>query len=99
MKELSTYRGTEYEPLLENGTLGSLERYEKDGIPTGDFLRCVCENDLFGAVAHADFFHQAYLALVVRFVYNEMPNGTHGFRGVQSSWREFIKNQKEVKNA
>jgi len=51
----------------------ALDRYAKEGCPTGDFLRAVLENNLHDAVGHAHSDSYAALAEICCYVYNDLP--------------------------
>ena len=56
--------------------LSALDRYARssgrDGV--GDFLQGVILGDLDTSVAHADATNQRYLALYMRYCYNQLPS-------------------------
>ena len=56
-------------------TVGALERYVNDRIPTGGFLNAVLCNDLVGAVSHADEQNLRSIPEIVKFLYNNVPMG------------------------
>ena len=64
----------------------SLQRYAKQRIPTGDFLRAVLENDLMEAVGRADDFNRYRLFDICSYVYNEMPMSCHGSKEDVKNW-------------
>lgn len=51
----------------------SLHRYAREGVPTGDFLRAVLENDLMLAVQRADPVNFQLLFAICSFVWSELP--------------------------
>ncbi len=67
-------------------TMGALKRYREKRIPTGDFLRCVLTNDLFGAMSRGDDPNIAALHLIVKYIYNEMPGICWGNQGIVEDW-------------
>lgn len=66
--------------LIPEETKAGLKRYEEQGIPPGDFLRCVLENDLHGAVGHADMENIRVIVQIVCYIHNEVraPSGYKG---------------------
>lgn len=65
---------------------GGLIRYLVHKIPPGDFLCYVLENDLFGAVSHADDINIKVLHVYCAFFYNETPSGCWGSAEKVKSW-------------
>ena len=68
--------------------LKSLHRYSTDHVPTGDFLRAVLSNDLFGAVRRADDESLKAIGEICKHVYNELPAECWGSREVVAKWIE-----------
>lgn len=64
----------------------ALTRYIEHGIPTGGFLRCVLQNDLFGAVGHADTNNQERLTDIVFYIEQHLPPSSYGSKETVSSW-------------
>lgn len=64
----------------------SYRRYVLDGGHVGDFLRNVIENDLVGAVQHADGTNEGLLAEHVTFIFNELPASCWGSEEAYRSW-------------
>ena len=56
----------------------AFQRYVEHGIPPGDFLRAVLENDLMGACGRADAMNIMLLPTIASYVYNRMPSTCHG---------------------
>ncbi len=56
----------------------ALDRYAEKGIPTGDFLRAVLENNLMEAMGRADSYNRATIHQICAYVYNDMPSTCHG---------------------
>lgn len=63
---------------IDEHTIKALLRYKDSRIETGSFLRCVLENDLFGAVQRADRENQIQISGIVRYIWNEFPVGIYG---------------------
>lgn len=53
---------------------------------TGDFLRCVLENDLTGATGRADEINLPALKAIVSFVYMTLPPDSWGDRKSVEQW-------------
>lgn len=64
----------------------ALERYVKERIPTGGFLRCVLENDLLGAVSNADEFNIRNLRNIANFVRAVVPVKASGSKEKVVRW-------------
>jgi hypothetical protein len=64
----------------------SFDRYVEYGIPTGDFLKSVLENDLMGAFGRADILNRVILFDICVYVYNELPRECHGSREAVKNW-------------
>lgn len=63
-----------------------LERYVKERIPTGHFLRAVLENDLTEAFGRADLDNREALFDIVQYVYNELPMTCWGSKDKVNEW-------------
>ena len=66
---------------------GSFIRYLL-GIPTGSFLQYILENDLMGAMGHADHINKYRLHDICSVVYNELPLLCHGSKDEVNKWLE-----------
>lgn len=64
----------------------SLDRYARDGIPTGDCMRAVLVGDLFGAFGRADPITTAVMAEIVWYVRNELPACCYGSEEIVDRW-------------
>lgn len=51
----------------------ALKRYSDHGIPTGDFLLAVLENNLLAACCRADMENQGKLFEIVKYIFAELP--------------------------
>lgn len=71
------------EPLKE-----SLEAYQTQGRPTGDFLRAVLENDLFQAVHRADPHNLRILPAIAAHVHETLPTDCYGTKDKVADWLE-----------
>jgi len=57
---------------------GALDRYIDQGIPGGDFLNAVLENDLMKALGRADDANVNALPDYGMFLYNQAPSTSYG---------------------
>lgn len=73
---------------IDEDILDSLDRYAKDGIPTGSFLEAVLSNDLMDAMSRADLKNRAVVFYICSYVYNELPADCHGSRKKVAQWLE-----------
>ena len=64
----------------------ALERYIERGLPVGDFLTGVLENDLFKACSHADSNNKRNLPAFVGYLYNKAPQGCWGSKENVRTW-------------
>lgn len=69
-------------------TLKSIDRYARERIPPGGFLRAVLKNDLRMAVAKADNRNRKALWDIVRYCMNEIPSKCWGSPEVVKEWME-----------
>lgn len=67
-------------------TKGGLERFRDHGIPPGDFLQAVLENNLMEAMGRADEQNEADIFEICQYVYNEMPHNCHGSPEIFKIW-------------
>jgi hypothetical protein len=80
-------------PHMHDGLI----RYIVDGIPPGDFLTAVINNDLREAVGRADLLNRAALADYVMFFYNDAPSGCWGRPDAMETWCKTIATIAELK--
>lgn len=66
--------------------MGGLERWVKQAIPPGDFLRAVLENDLMEALGRADDENIRNLAAYGGFLFNECPVECYGSKAKMVKW-------------
>ena len=76
------FRGFHVQPHL----VESLQRYVQQGVPLGDFLRCVVENDLKEACGRADGVNISQLPAFVAYMVNEMPLPSQGSPAKYLAW-------------
>ena len=74
--------------LAPLNVIESLERYRDEGIPTGDFLRAVLENNLRDSMGRADAYNLLALPDIVAWVYNRMPSAAWGSPEKYKAWIE-----------
>ena len=72
---------------------GGIQRYVEQGIPPGDFLTAVIQNNLFEAVGRADEENMENLPAYVAFFYNECPRLCWGSEEKMEAWIESKKEQ------
>ncbi len=65
---------------------GGIIRYYENGIPPGDFLTAVIDNDLKEAVGRADDVNVNALKAYVMWFFNQAPMGSWGFTDACSEW-------------
>jgi len=68
--------------------LDSLYRYIDEGIPTGDFLRAVLENNLIESLGRADEGNRIALFDITSFLYNVAPAPCWGSPEKVKKWLE-----------
>lgn len=66
--------------------MDGLERYVKDQILPGDFLRAVISNDLTEAVGRADEENLRNLPAYIGYLYNEAPVRCWGSKERMEEW-------------
>ncbi len=67
---------------------GGLIRFYENGIPPGDFLSAVINNDLKEAFGRADSTNQYYIRSYLKWLYNHAPAGTWGYPDAVKTWCE-----------
>ena len=65
---------------------GGIERYLEHHIAPGSFLRAVLENDLMGAIGHADEESARELKDLVSWLWQEMPSTLWGSKERVAAW-------------
>lgn len=76
---------------MRQDIIDSLQRYVKNGIPTGSFLEAVIEGDLMEAFARADEQNIQDMFEIVNYVYNHVPVVCRGKRHIyvaMARWRK-----------
>jgi len=64
----------------------SLHRYVEHATKTGDFLRAVLANDLFGAMRRADLDNRSRIYEIVAYIYNNLPDTCWGSYSKVDEW-------------
>ena len=73
-------------PNVKLTTLGGIDRYCLR-VPAGHFVTRVMENDLMGAMGHADGENKKAIVEICKYVYNEIPPGvSHGSVEAVRDW-------------
>jgi hypothetical protein len=81
---------------VPQGIKNSLDRYVKEGTPTGGFLYAVLSNDLFEAFGRADIDNRMSLFDICSYIYGELPSTCHGSREIVNEWIDkFTKKETE----
>lgn len=81
-----SYRFQQFE--IPERMMGSIQRYIEHGIPPGDFLCAIIDNDLKEAVGRADDENMGNIPAYVAYFYNEAPGPCWGSRERRHSWTE-----------
>lgn len=63
-----------------------LQRYFDQGVPPGDFLMAVLENNLMEATGRADDENLANLPAYAAYLYNDAPAAAHGSPEKVRAW-------------
>lgn len=74
--------------MIPEHTRAALDRYVNQRILPGSFLIAVLSNDLFGAMAQADFQNQSCLRDICEYIYNELPRYCWGSPDIIYQWVE-----------
>lgn len=64
----------------------AMQRYLEQGIPPGDFLSAVLNNDLRETCSRADHINRYLLFDYVRWLYNNAPVAAWGYQGAVRDW-------------
>ncbi len=96
-KMIEEHRGLNPRLTIRPDTLAALSHYVLYGLPPGQFLTAVLENNLMGAMGHADSYNRATLFQICQYVYNDMPSNCHGSVEAVAKWMR-IKKREGVKN-
>ena len=76
---------------LPNYMRDGVRRYFLQGIPPGGFFLAVLENDLIGALGHADRINQNSLPVYGEFLYNYVPASSWGSPEKVQDWMDSFK--------
>jgi hypothetical protein len=69
---------------------GAIIRYVEDGIPPGNFLGAVIDNDLKEAFARADDENASLIGNYIKWLYNYAPAKCWGRENSQPTWRKLL---------
>jgi len=75
--------------LIPSNLVDALERYVKNRMPTGSFLRAVLENNLVEAVGRADSDNIRLLPEIVQYCYNNLPHNCWGSPEIVKRFLDF----------
>ncbi len=64
----------------------TMQRYLEDGIEPGSACRAILENDLAMAIGRADSDTLRQLPQIVKWLWNEIPEGAWGSKARVSGW-------------
>jgi hypothetical protein len=79
--------------------MGGITRYIEQGIPPGDFLNAIIDNNLSEAVSRADDENMANLPAYVAYFYNEAPSPCWGSPERRKAWLAAKQTEREAKAA
>ena len=82
----ATVQGRRYS--IRDDMLESLEDYINYGLPTGDFLTAILQNDFVGALGHADTNNSENIQAYASFLYNKAPALCWGSKRKVKDWRK-----------
>tara|TARA_R110000868_G_scaffold5782_1_gene33953 strand:- start:25894 stop:26148 length:255 start_codon:yes stop_codon:yes gene_type:complete len=66
--------------------MAAIIRYLDNGIKPGDFLTAIIENNLKGAVSHADDTNIGLIPTYVKYFYNHAPMACWGSQENRKAW-------------
>uniref|UniRef100_A0A6H1ZV46 Uncharacterized protein n=1 Tax=viral metagenome TaxID=1070528 RepID=A0A6H1ZV46_9ZZZZ len=72
--------------ILPDYMRNEAKRYIEEGIPCGDFLTAVFENNLVEAFGKADDTNQMFMFEYAKFLYNEAPRSCWGSKETVDKW-------------
>jgi hypothetical protein len=82
---------------MKTTTICGLNDFKSYGVPPGDFLRAVLENNLMTAMGRADEQNRNDIFEICQFVYNEMPHSCHGSAEAVDKWIKMKAEEREAK--
>ncbi len=71
---------------VPHNILEGIERFVRQGIPPGNCLRAILENNLMEAFKRADHFTISAMQAIVSYIYNEVPMDASGSPVKVSEW-------------
>lgn len=72
---------------LPKHTQTSIHRYVDEGVNPGHFLSACLANDLQGAYGHADAWNLELIPVIVKYIYNRIPQGCWGSHSIVKRWK------------
>ena len=78
--------------------MGGLERYIDKGIPPGDFLQAIIENNFVEACSRADDENLMNLQAYAAYLYNKIPRSAWGSEKTMKCWMEMHRKKMEETN-
>ena len=72
--------------IVSDRMMGAVTRYIEQGIPPGDFLTAIIENNLSEAIGRADDENMANFPAYVAYFYNEAPGPCWGSPEKRRAW-------------
>ena len=85
--------------MIPELTKRCIDEYVELGVPPGDFVRAVLENNLLGAFGTADSYNTYFMRDIVAYVYNCIPSGCHGSREIVNQWLRMHKEFAEIRDS
>ncbi len=74
--------------MIHPDVIETLTAYWRTGRRTGDFMRAVLANDLFGAFGRADRENRATLGDIVAWIWERLPAKSYGSYEAVDMWIE-----------
>ena len=72
--------------MIPDRMMGAITRYIEQGVPPGDFLTAIIENNLSEAIGRADNENMANIPAYVAYFYNEAPGPCWGSPEKRRAW-------------
>ena len=74
--------------LIPENIVNAMIAYRDSAFPTGDFVQAVIENDLVGAIKHADYMSSMAMEHIVDFIVATFPRACWGSPKAYANWIE-----------
>lgn len=87
-KDLNYTYHQETAQIIPPHTLEALIRYRDHGLPPGSFLTAFLSNNLMEALGRADIENLQNFAAIGYFIYNAIPERSHGSMSKVATWIE-----------